>query len=248
MNKADFPKDITLLNAVVYLVYADGSPAGLANGIYNHHIAFQDTSKKPPAMAACPGAVAKNSVPTSVFVATGEDGNRYDYTPDIPDFDGGYYIGPKDGVAVFAEIVNYTNDTKKIYAKVEYNYVSGKRKYDVSGATLSVTQCDGANTAIRPPAGQKVFAISSKDMKVDMDGYIFGVRGHLHDGGDYVGLTVNNKSLCESKAIYGGKSGTSENGNWQTLSDMSMCKELIPVKKGDTLSVVAKYDLLAHPP
>jgi hypothetical protein len=248
MNKAiGFPSDITLLDAVVHLVYEDGSPASVANGIYNHHIAFQDTTKKPPAMVACPGQAAKNSVPTSVFVATGEDGNSYHYAPDIPDFNSGYYIGPNDGIGVFAEIVNYTNQTKKIFASVEYNYVPGKPKYDVSGATLSVTQCDGANVGIHPPKGQKVFEVNSKDMKVEMDGYIFAVRGHLHDGGDYVGISVNNKSMCQSKAIYGGATGTAQEGNWQTVSDMSVCKEPFPVKKGDTLKVTAKYDLQAHP-
>jgi len=65
MNKVtNFPSDIGLLDAVVKLVYEDGSPATVDNGIYNHHIAFQDTSKKPPAMVACPGQAAKNSVPT----------------------------------------------------------------------------------------------------------------------------------------------------------------------------------------
>jgi hypothetical protein len=248
MNKInDFPKDISLLDAVVHLVYEDGSPASVGNGIYNHHIAFQDTSKKPPVMVACPGQSAKSGVPTSVFVATGEDGNSYQYAPDIPDFSSGYYIGPNDGIAVFAEIVNYSNQTKRLFANVEYNYVPGKPKFDVSGAIISVTQCDGGNVGIHAEKGQKVFAVKSKDMKVTMDGYIFAVRGHLHDGGDYVGMSVNNKSMCESKAVYGGAAGTAEGGNWQTVSDMTVCQEPFPIKKGDTLTVVAKYDLQAHP-
>jgi hypothetical protein len=51
--------------------------------------------------------------------------------------------------------VNYTNQTKKIYASVDYNYVPEKPKFDVSGATLSVTQCDGAQVGIKPQKGQK---------------------------------------------------------------------------------------------
>jgi hypothetical protein len=139
------PSDFALLDAVVKQVYNDGSVTSVANGIYNYHIAFQDTAKKPLAMVACPSQAAKNSVPTSVFVATGEDRNSYHYAPDIPDFDSGYQIGPNDGIGVLAEIVNYTNQTKKFYASVDYNFVPGKPKLDVSGATISVNQCDSAN-------------------------------------------------------------------------------------------------------
>ena len=243
-----FPRDITLLDATVKLVYEDGSPASVANGIYNHHIAFQDTAKKPPAMAACPGKPAKLSVPISVFVASGEDGNSYNYAPRLPDFNSGYYIGPKDGIAVMAEIINYSNKTRKIFANVKYNYVPGKPKYDVSSVTLSVTQCEAnANVGIKPEKGQKVFSMASKNMTIQMDGYIFAVRGHLHDGGDHVEMTVNGKSVCQSKAIYGGASGTAAGGNWTTVSDMSTCNDPIAVKKGDQLAISAKYDLQAHP-
>jgi hypothetical protein len=95
-------------------------------------------------------------------------------------------------------------------------------------------------------------------MKVEIDGYIFAVRGHLHDGGDYVGITVNGQSKvgdswnihgsscadqltqCESKGVYNGGKGS--------LTDMTVCQEPIPVKKGDMLVITAKYDLEAHPP
>lgn len=195
MNKVTtFLTDISLLDTVVKLVYEDGSSATVDNSIYNHHIAFQDTAKKTPAIVACPGQAAKNSVPTSVLVATGEDGNSYHYAPGLPDFDSGYFIGPNDGIGVFTEIVKYTNQTKRIYASVDYNYVPGKPKFDVSGVTLSVIQCDGAQVGIKPQKGQKVFSVNSKHMKVEMDGYIFAFRGHLHDGGDYVGVTVNGQS------------------------------------------------------
>lgn len=180
LNKVDFPKDITLLDAVVTLVYEDGASANVSNGIYNHHIAFQDASKKPTAMAACPGAAAKSSIPLSVFVATGEDGNNYNYAPNLPDFDGGYYIGPNDALSAVAELINTTNEPKRIYARTEFNYVPGKKKLDVSSAVLSVTQCDGGSQAIRPPAGQRVFSVKSKNMTISNDGVIFAIRGHLH--------------------------------------------------------------------
>ncbi|TID14066.1 Structural maintenance of chromosomes protein 4 [Venturia nashicola] len=251
MNKIDFPKDITLIDIKLYPVYEDGSPANTSNGVYNHHVAFSDTSKRPTAIAACPGQSAKSGIPLSVFAGTGEDSTSFNYAPDLPDFEGGYYIGPNHGTSVAAELINKTNDPKKVYVKAVFNYVQGKKQYDVSGATLSVTQCDAQNSQlIRPPKGQKIFAVTSKDMTLTKDGYIFDLKGHLHDGGDYVGISINGKEICQSKGIYQGAKtdAQGERTPGQTLTDMSVCNTLTPVKKGDKLSIVAKYDLENHPP
>jgi hypothetical protein len=70
---ADFPKDITVLDATIKLVYADGKPASVSNGIYNHHVVFADTHKAPKALVACPGQKPKSGLPISVFVATGKE-------------------------------------------------------------------------------------------------------------------------------------------------------------------------------
>jgi hypothetical protein len=66
----------------------------------------------------------------------------------------------------------------------------------------------------------------------------------LHDGGVSIPLLINNKTVCESKAVYGGKA---ESGTWTTVSDMSECNDLIPVKKGDKLTIGANYDFITHP-
>jgi hypothetical protein len=68
----------------------------------------------------------------------------------------------------------------------------------------------------------------------------------LHDGGVSVPLMINNQTVCESKATYGGK-GKEAEGGWATLSEMTECGDMIPVKKGDILTISANYDLEAHP-
>lgn len=71
MDKAaGFPSDITILKANVRLFYEDGTPAGVSNGIYNHHVVFADTNKLPVALFACPGKKPKKALPISVLVAT----------------------------------------------------------------------------------------------------------------------------------------------------------------------------------
>jgi hypothetical protein len=56
---------------------------------------------------------------------------------------------------------------------------------------------------------------------------------------------INNKTVGESKAQYGGAG--SESGRWATISGMTQCNDLIPVKKGDILTIGANYDVETHP-
>jgi hypothetical protein len=67
----------------------------------------------------------------------------------------------------------------------------------------------------------------------------------MHDGGTALLVKVNNQTVCQSEAQYA--KGGKEAGTWDALSGMSICSDLIPVKKGDQLSIVAKYDLDLHP-
>jgi len=176
MNQATgFPSDITILRGLVSLKYENGTIANVKNGVYNHHTVFVDTAKRPIAVSSCPGKAAHPAVPVSVMVATGEDGNIYHYAPEDPSFSGGYNVGKSDGIWFTAEIVNYWNVKKQVYAIAEIDYVPGIAKMDVTSETLSVTQCDGS-VGIRPPPGQKKFSMESKPMKVEHDGNIFGVR------------------------------------------------------------------------
>jgi len=64
-------------------------------------------------------------------------------------------------------------------------------------------------------------------------------------------MKVNGKSICESTAIYGDKTKTakSQGGgkDWDTISNMKACKDVVPVKKGDQTTVDAKFDFDKHP-
>jgi hypothetical protein len=176
MNQAvGFPGDITVLHGTVRLKYQDGTPAGTKTGIYNHHVVFADINKRSLALVACSGKSAKPTVPISVMLATGEDNSIYEYAIEKAGFNGGYYIGKDHGMWFTSEIVNYSNENKTVYAVVEFDYVDGKGKTDVSPETLGVSQCDGG-IGLRPPKGQKKFEFESKAMRLQHDGALFGVR------------------------------------------------------------------------
>jgi hypothetical protein len=91
-------------------------------------------------------------------------------------------------------------------------------------------------------------------------------RGHLHDGGDHILLKVNDKVVCDSKAVYSkdtrgaGASGHSHSRrsadpptapaeeNWEVITSMTQCTRPVRVRAGDKISMVSFYDGVKHPP
>jgi hypothetical protein len=176
----NFPSDITILSTETFLVYQNGSAAGINTGVYNHHIAIADISKPPVLIASCPGQPPKSSLKIQVFAGVGEDKGRYVYTETKANntFQGGYYVTKGDKIFMTTELVNYSNQAKQLYAIIDIEYTSGKisNGFDVTSETLSVVQCDTSDKGIKPKGSQKVFSVLSKPMTLNVDGYIMNQR------------------------------------------------------------------------
>jgi hypothetical protein len=261
-NVKGLPQDVLVLSTNSTLTYADGTPADVVNGIYNHHLMVLDTSKSTTGPIACPGGKVTGAPVSPLMGASEANRDLLFVAPEI-DFNGGYYVGKADKIMLSAEIVNYTNDTKKIYSVTEMEYVPGlpKGALDTGLQIIDVTQCDsstggmqghsGSEGMIMAPKDKKKFSVESKKMSITQDGFILFRRGHMHDGGDEVVLKINNNTICDSKAIYGGteQSAVSADGKkWETISKMLECHDVVKVKKGDELTVQANFDLEKHPP
>jgi hypothetical protein len=65
----------------------------------------------------------------------------------------------------------------------------------------------------------------------------------MHDGGSAMIMLINDKEVCESKAIYR-KGGSNSD---ETIIRMTEYAQRIKVKKGDILSLKGVYDLKIHP-
>jgi len=154
-----------------------------------------------------------------------------------------------------------TRNLKKIYVFYDLEWVPGIVGEDVKTVTLTAT-C-GGSPAIRLSQSGPTNTTSGKFYFME-DGKVLGARGHLHDGGVKVSMFLNDKFTCASNAIYGekgaeeggmGGSGHSHGGgssaagaaSIKTISSMTGCAGPFPVKKGDTLKLVAEYDLSKHP-
>jgi hypothetical protein len=265
------PQDATLLFHNTTLQYENGELAAQSNGVYNHHVAFVNLNKPTSLFAGCPAgsAAALPKMPSTMMGASEEIGSSAYSTPDGK-FNSGYYISKTDKIVMSGEIVNYTNDTKVIYAISDMEYVPGRPKdsLDVVVQVMSVNQCDTNNIMLHAPEGKKKFSFESKNMTVLADGYILSRRvslrtlscrlamlmrtqAHLHDGGVNMDFKLNGKTICDSRAVYGGKSGTLKGADgsvWETVSSTGECHDPIKASKGDVVTLQANYDLETHPP
>jgi hypothetical protein len=145
-----------------------------------------------------------------------------------------------------------TNRTRR-YIAAEYEYIQGKPQgtEDVSVTDFNVNSCTGfLNAGYRPPNGEAQFNKTSPSFIISKEGTILHAMGHLHDGGTNIQLLINGRIVCDSKATYGGEQGTleTEDGKkWETISSMTACRDPIPVKTGDVITMVSMYDTALHP-
>jgi len=211
----------------------------------------------------------------TAFIGTGEDSSEGGavYTSEDGTRNTGYHIGARDSFTGWAEIVNYNKQAKQVYVYYDLEWVPGLQGDDVKTVTLTAT-CGGSPAVKLSTAGPR--NTTSGNFYFMEDGRVLGARGHLHDGGVKVSLFINNKFTCASNAIYGdksqssggmggamakggakggAKSGGAKSGgakgksttNIKTISSMTSCRGPFPVKKGDTMKLVAEYDLSKHP-
>jgi hypothetical protein len=159
----DFPTDISILRSNVTLKYKDGSIATVSSGVYDHHAVFMNANKAAWPLFKCPNTNPVPSTPVPIIAAAGEDGGGTDFVTQGDKLDTGFYIWPKDRIFFAGEIVNYTNNTKEVFAEIGMQYLSRKTKFDTSAENLSVSQCEKCGVGIRPPAGQEISYVKQEN-------------------------------------------------------------------------------------
>jgi hypothetical protein len=119
---------------------------------------------------------------------------------------------------------------------------------------FDVAQC-GASEVL-PMAQTGKWEIAAKSWEPTFEGEIIAAAGHLHDGGTNIHMVVDGKTVCNSKAAYGGKpefigkgmGGGHHGGATPHISEMSLCiigknfDHFTEVKKGQKWDLKALYD------
>jgi len=239
-------KDCTLLKGKVGLVYADGSPAGVNNGIYIHHILAWDLEKKQSSfLSGCDTSTPLAASSSAKFMGTGDDQAGIPVWYSTRDGKiGGYYIGKDDTFPMWLDLVNYNKDNKALYVTIEQEFIKGKTPANTKEILVAVDGCLGAS--LKVSSAGPTTSTSGKWTFQD-DGTIVFAKGHLHGGGVKMTMMIDGKSVCESVATYG-SSGKTESGKpAESITNMSICPEPITVKKGQKLSMTAVYDASKHP-
>jgi hypothetical protein len=77
----------------------------------------------------------------------------------------------------------------------------------------------------------------SSQFPIMTDATLLSMRGHMHDGGDRMILSVNNRTVCESLPEY----------KERELWSMTACADPVDVKKGDYITLTSIYDVPKHP-
>jgi hypothetical protein len=225
----------SILSARFLLTYADGSEASPANGVYIHHFVSYDTTK--PVRDPIPGCNGGFPGMRAPFIDRGEDSGQTDTvfttTTAKSSFDSGYHMD-SGALTVQYDMVNYREETKKIYINLELEYKDGQTGKDAGHSLKSVT-CNGVIPPKVSTGGPAV--TTSSPMRVGSDATIVWARGHLHSGGVKMVLSVDGKPVCTSLPAYDARG---------VITTMSLCPEPIAVRKGQVMTISSEYDLRKH--
>jgi hypothetical protein len=248
-----FCTNCTVLAGKADLHFLNGTRATVASGIYNHHLLVIDQTKRLLPWYLCSGQTDLGSSKSSGFLITGvaEATNRFS-VPAAP-FTSGYLLpaAPAHSFQLNAELINYRRSPLAVYVTAETEYLPGvdPRALDASMSLLSITGCTKPD--FRIPAAAERWSAASPPVRMPRGGFVLPGEGHVHDGGERIDFRVNNRTVCSSRAVYGGEGSQAllEDGStWETIGRMTPCGgPPLRVEKGDEVSVEAVYDLAAHP-
>jgi hypothetical protein len=174
-----FPTGITILQTQSLLTEANSTPITPSQGIYNHHVAWINADKPPVRLLSCGNGTSPSSnMPISIFSGSGEESGDgvYNTMDNNTLLDVGYWIAPKSNVVLEMELVNYSEEPKFVFQVVDIHYIERQPAYDASIETLNVLRCDSEALGVTPEKGKKNFALQSKEMVFNEDGYILNMR------------------------------------------------------------------------
>jgi len=230
------------------LEYANGTTANVDSGAWLHHIVVTVSGQ---ADYLCP------------LSPTNFGGNRLfsggnERVPVRFNSKGKYGMDIGEGsIGGQLEIMSEATAPMTVFLTVTFEYVPKTIAADYKPVVhlwLDVTGC-GASFF---PARTGNYTSKSAEWTMRHDGEFVFVTGHAHDGGTKVELLRNGKVVCSSKQIYGNRRGGFVESNdgrviksmimpaGTHISDVGVCKDFGPVKKGDKLQVVAYYDDREH--
>ncbi len=221
-------QDCYVLGMQPDLVYNDGTPANLDTGPMLHHAVWSDPGSPDP---VCNGTAVGSVFGHRIFASGNE---RTGFA--APEGFGVPLDSGKWGGAV--ELMNMSNELRLVYVQLTARWMprSTPGIEPVTPVWLDIDSC--GDSAVDIPAG--VNDVTS-DWTSNVTGRIVTAGGHVHDGGEWIGLTnaTTGEPVCNSVAGYGTKPQY-----MGAIDSMSVCRHdrLATVRSGEVLRLNAHYN------
>lgn len=241
-------------------VYENGtSVAALSQSIYNHHV-FGINVDDPQRKHVCPGSTVPATKIATTFIGGGTDREFYQYNAaSSSSLKAGYEVKKGDRIDLQTELMNYRDEPQTVNILVDVEYLPGKHDGYLSSKTIEFV-ASPCEYEFFFNLSQKKYTTTSKEWDAPSDGYIMGIRGHEHDGyvlaaappriyilltvcnrGSGVYVRVNGKLVCASIPTYKSSS------NGLRVAEFSSCDDIVPLKKGDKVTMQADYYIEKYP-
>jgi hypothetical protein len=186
----------------------------------------------------------------------------------------GYKVTPQDSFVLQTSLMNMEDVEKWAWITITYEVLDGLRPDYRPGKQVFMTIGAPAATcgrAIRSPWGPSNLTVALQPKTAEFiehsipwiapqDGYILSTGGHMHDGGTTTEIFKNEKRICDSVTHYseskgamvkrqqpGDQAATDTAAAHIERQDICSYPEGIPLKKGDSMHLLVKYDFKAHP-
>lgn len=253
-----------IIGLTIGLEYADGKEANTDTDAWLHHMVLYNEGKDAidatgTSVPVCEtfDAMGLDPYKSERLIASGNEHTSATYNAPNPNATEyyGYPIYPNDKFHLQIELMNMAMKEKTLYITIIYDYVQGHPANfsDIKPVWFDAGLCSKEMSEVPAPVQTGNFTIVAKPWTSTLDGAIMGITGHLHDGGQSVGIDVDGQRVCDSVATYGGTPGSKSSkspmgagGATVHISGMSRCvgptMPLKMVKKGQKWTLSAFYD------
>jgi hypothetical protein len=114
----------------------------------------------------------------------------------------GYHLESSDKFLFIVDLMNMNPVDHVVFMTLTYDYIEGRPSgFDnMKAIWLDVAQC--GTSEVSPPKQKGAWDVGSA-WTANIEGEILGAGGHLHDGGQWLSISMNDKMVCNCTATYG---------------------------------------------
>jgi hypothetical protein len=221
-------KECTVLALQADLEYADGKPAGNADGVSQNALEFEELFSNILYQAWFHHNVLLNAGPKVIdgncgsakvdnMMMIGNERSINGYALPNATVKSGYKLNPSDTFILQAELMNLLDKEQWVWMTIAYEFFDDHKPEYKDGRMLWMSigalgmSCPGTNiknpwsetnlTRAQQPKSEQ-FSEHSLPWVAPRDGYILATGGHMHDGGESLEIFQNDRVICSSAPTY----------------------------------------------